>query len=298
MGLTHLISIDDLTLQAISQILNMASKLGREPNNFLKNTTLCNLFYENSTRTRASFENAAIKLGAKVINLDIDKSSAQKGETLLDTINNLKALDINYFVIRHFDSGIHKKLANQVQDIHIINAGDGWNEHPSQALTDAYTISNHFGSIQGLNITIIGDIIHSRVARSNIKLLGKLGANIRLAAPLSLLPSSLSNTKIKLYSNLEQAVENTDVIMCLRLQQERMNNLYIPSLSDYARLYQVNHQTLKYANDRVIILHPGPINRTIEISSDLANSEHSHILQQVNNGILIRQAILLNLENS
>ncbi|MFT6332278.1 MAG: aspartate carbamoyltransferase catalytic subunit [Lentimonas sp.] len=296
----NLISINDLSDAKLESIFNNAAKYldnnrKRIVDETLKGKTLINFFFENSTRTRTSFEIAAKNLGANVINIDISLSSLKKGESTIDTAKTINAMNPDFVAIRHNSSGTVDLLAKYI-DAKIINAGDGTNEHPTQALLDTFTILQNKGSIQGLEIAICGDIAHSRVARSNLILLKKLGANIRLIAPPTLIGKNFNKWlagKATLYDNLEDGIKGADVVMMLRIQQERMVGCFIPSLAEYYKLFGLNHKNLKLAKKDVIVLHPGPINRDVEISSDLADDEDfSLILNQVEAGVAIRQAIL------
>jgi aspartate carbamoyltransferase catalytic subunit len=298
----NLISINDLNDSDLDLIFSASQKhfINNQKRIFepsLKNKTLINLFFENSTRTRISFEIAAKNLGAEVINIDISLSSLKKGETIIDTAKTINAMNPDFVAIRHNASGI-VGLLKQHLNAAVINAGDGTNEHPSQALLDAFTILQNKGKIKGLEISICGDVLHSRVARSNLILLKRLGANIRLITPPTLLVKDFENwvnTKwgIKVYQNLEGGIKNADVVMMLRIQQERMLGCFVPSTAEYYRLFGLDHEKLKLAKKDVIVLHPGPINRDVEISSTLADDQNfSLILNQVEAGVAVRQAIL------
>lgn len=303
----NLISINDLSDADIASILKNSAKYFKENQKKvsrffprrkkLSGKIFLNFFFENSTRTRTSFEIAAKRMGAEVINLDISLSSLKKGESLIDTAKTINAMRPDFVAIRHNASGIVDLLAEHISS-HIINAGDGTNEHPSQALLDAFVIMQHKGKIKDLEIAICGDVLHSRVARSNVILLSRLGAKIRLIVPPTLMVKdfedwALQKWGIKIYQNLEEGIKNADVVMMLRIQQERMLGCFIPSLSEYYKLYGLDHKKLKLARPDVIVLHPGPINRDVEISSDLADDENfSLILNQVEAGVAVRQAIL------
>lgn len=298
----NLLSILPLNCQQILQILDTANKYYQNPKQYfeiLANKTLINFFFENSTRTRISFELAAKKMGAEVINIDISLSSLKKGETIIDTAKTIAAMQPDFVAIRHNASGILQLLQPHINSC-IINAGDGTNEHPSQALLDAFTILQHKSTLKGLKIAICGDVLHSRVARSNIFLLSKFGCQISIATPTTLLPFGYSdwlrnNWQVQVFSNIAEAITDSDVIIMLRLQQERMSGCYISSLSEYFALYGLNHQRLKLAPN-AIVLHPGPINRQVEIASELADdNQRSLILQQVEAGVAVRMAILQHL---
>ena len=292
---SNLIGIKDLNLDDINAIFkkaqsflpNLLSKKPFEP--ILKGNLVINLFFEHSTRTLTSFEIAAKNLGASVININVAESSLNKGETIFDTIANLDAMKPNFIIIRHKESGIMPIVAKYT-NAHIINAGDGTNEHPTQGLLDVFTIKQHFPELKNLNIVICGDILHSRVARSNVALLKMFGANIRLVGPKTLLPSSCD---WPLYHNLDDAIKNADVIMMLRIQVERMRKAMIPSAVEYSRFYGLNHQRLKTAKSNALVMHPGPVNRNVEIASALVDDHQNNIiLDQVTNGVAIRQAVL------
>jgi aspartate carbamoyltransferase catalytic subunit len=294
-----LISIDHLSLSQINQIHESAETFFQNPGKSfpdLNGKLLINFFFENSTRTRMSFEAAASRMGAKVINLDVSLSSLKKGESIIDTAKTINAMRPDFVVIRHNSSGIVSLLKKYI-DASLINAGDGTNEHPSQALLDSFVIKQHKKKIAGLKIAICGDVLHSRVARSNIKLLKKLGAEINVITPPTLMPHDYKNWleknwQIKVFNSITDGIKNVDVIMMLRIQQERMAGCYIPSLSEYFNLFGLTHEKLKLAPN-AIVLHPGPINRSVEISSALADDEKvSLILEQVEAGVAVRQSIL------
>lgn len=296
----QLININDLSKENILQFNKIASKLNQNSNNdkILKGKTVANLFFENSTRTLISFELAAKNLGATVTNVNIAKSSTQKGETLRDTIQTLEAMGIDAFVIRHSENGVFQKIKNWVtQDTILINAGDGNNQHPTQALLDCFTILQHKPDIQNLKISIIGDIKHSRVANSLIDCLHILGnRNTNLFGPKQLLPNQSS--KAHICSNLNQTLIDADVIVMLRIQKERMAQNKIDGLDNYHENFGLSREKLKLAKTDCIVMHPGPINRGVEISSELADNSPSVILKQVKNGVLIRQAVLTKLFSS
>jgi aspartate carbamoyltransferase catalytic subunit len=296
----HLITIDQLQAKDINLIHGLAANYFKQKqiiNEELKGKSLINLFFENSTRTRTSFEIAAKRLGVKVVNMDLGSSSLKKGETIIDTAKTINAMNPDFVVIRHNMSGMVSNLQKYFT-CSLINAGDGTNEHPSQALLDSFVIKYHKNSIEGLNIAICGDTLHSRVARSNIKCLTKLGANICLITTPTLIPKDYANWLqknwgIKLYESLEEGISNADIIMMLRIQQERMIGGYISSLEEYFKLYGLNHEKLQNAKKDVLVMHPGPINRDVEISSALADDPKiSLILEQVEAGVAIRQGII------
>ena len=309
-----LLGIRNLTPAEITGILDTAENFREISNREIKKVptlrgkTVINLFFESSTRTRTSFELAAKRLSADAVNISISSSSVSKGETLLDTALNLDAMAPDCIVVRHSSAGVPHQLA-KVSKAAIVNAGDGANEHPTQALLDAMTIREHKKKIKGLNVAIIGDILHSRVARSNIHLLTKLGATVRVAGPGTLVPSdfayltdhaSSDNPKSKIQDpkslevvpKIEEAIEGADVVMILRIQRERQDAAYFPTLREYAIHYGLTNERLELAKEDAIVLHPGPMNRGIEISSDVADSSRSLILDQVKYGVAVRMAVL------
>lgn len=288
--LKHLISLKDIKTPEIHNLLDKAQSFINTPpsQDTFKGQTQINLFFENSTRTRTSFEIAGKKLGMHVVNMNIATSSVKKGETLRDTILTINAMQPNVIVIRHNLSGAAKFITDHV-DCPVVNAGDGLHAHPTQALLDALTIRQSKNKIAGLNIGICGDILHSRVARSDIICLSKLGANIRLIAPYTLLPKHLH---IESYTNMKEGLKDLDAIIMLRLQKERMGGAFIPSMREYAHFYGLNKEKLKYLKEDCIILHPGPINRNIEISPEVAECDRSLILNQVSNGVYVRMAVI------
>jgi aspartate carbamoyltransferase catalytic subunit len=257
----------------------------------LKGVTVVNLFFEPSTRTRSSFEIAEKRLSADVLNFTPEQSSVVKGETLLDTARNLEAMGASVIVIRHAMSGAPWVLARELASS-IINAGDGSHEHPSQALLDLFTIRETKGEISGLRVVIVGDILHSRVARSDIWGFMKLGAEVRVVGPPTMIPREIENIDVKIYYNLEEALKGADVVIMLRIQKERLGAELFPSLREYSRFYGLTRERLKLAKEDVILMHPGPINRGIELSSEVADDVHSVILDQVSNGISVRMAML------
>ena len=257
----------------------------------LRDTTIANLFFENSTRTKLSFELAEKRLSADVINFSASQSSVSKGETLIDTVNNILAMKVDVVVMRHPTPGAALFLSKNV-DACIINAGDGTHEHPSQALLDAYSIREKFDELRGKKIAIVGDILHSRVALSNIFALKKLGAEVRLCAPKSLLPKHIETLGVTASTDLMQTLKWCDAANMLRVQNERMDLNYFPSTREYSQLYGLNKKKLESLKKEIIILHPGPINRGVEITSDVADSNNAIILNQVENGVAIRMAII------
>jgi aspartate carbamoyltransferase catalytic subunit len=257
----------------------------------LRGATIVNLFFEASTRTRISFEFAEKRLSADTVNVASAGSSVSKGETLVDTARNLEAMKIDMVVIRHGASGAAQFLAERIES-NVINAGDGTNEHPTQGLLDILTLRNHLGDLTGRRICIVGDVLHSRVARSNIWGLTKLGADVAVCGPRSLLPNAIGEMGVTVFDRIEEAVEWADAFNVLRLQLERMQAGYIPSLREYNRVYGVTRARLEQAPRDILILHPGPMNRGVEIDSDVADGPHSVILDQVTNGVAVRMAVL------
>ena len=295
-----LLGIRDLSAAEIIGILDTAENF-REINSreikkvpTLRGKTVINLFFENSTRTRTSFEIAAKRLSADALNISVSTSSLTKGETLIDTALNLDAMSPDCIVVRHSSAGVPHQLA-KVSRAAIVNAGDGANEHPTQALLDAMTIREHKRKIKGLDVAIIGDIVHSRVARSNIHLLTKLGANVRVAGPGTLVPSDfryLVNDGLTVTRTIEEAIDGADVVMILRIQRERQDAAYFPTLGEYSIHYGLTNERLDLAKHDAIVLHPGPMNRGIEIASEVADSSRSLILDQVKYGVSVRMAVL------
>ena len=257
----------------------------------LRDITIANLFFENSTRTKLSFELAEKRLGADVISFAASSSSVKKGETLIDTVNNILAMKVDMVVMRHSSPGAAVFLSQKVNSI-IINAGDGAHEHPTQGLLDAYSIREKLGSVEGKKVAIIGDILHSRVALSNIFTLQKLGAQVMVCGPTTLLPRHIESLGVKAETNLLKALQWCDVANMLRIQLERQDIRFFPSLREYVMLYGLNKEILDKLDKEIVIMHPGPINRGVEITSDVADGNHSIILQQVENGVAIRMAVL------
>lgn len=294
----HLLGIKDLTPQDISLILATATQfkevlqrpVKKVPS--LRDVTIVNLFYENSTRTRISFELAERRLSADTINFTASASSITKGETLLDTVNNILSMKVDMVVMRHSASGAPHFLAKHIPAA-IINAGDGINEHPTQALLDALSIRDKLGSLEGKKIVLVGDIMHSRVALSNIYLLNKMGAEVMVAGPPTLIPKYIEQAlNVKVEYNLKKALEWCDVANVLRIQLERQNQVLFSSLREYNLAYGVSKNLLNSLKKEIVIMHPGPINRGVEIDSDVADSNQSIILQQVENGVAVRMAVL------
>ncbi|MEO7966677.1 MAG: aspartate carbamoyltransferase catalytic subunit [Gemmatimonadaceae bacterium] len=257
----------------------------------LRGATIVNLFFEASTRTRISFEFAEKRLSADTVNVAASNSSVSKGETLVDTARNLEAMKIDMVVIRHSSSGAASFLAQRIES-NVINAGDGTHEHPTQGLLDLLTLRDHFGDLTGRRICICGDVLHSRVARSNIFGLQKLGASVAVCGPRSLLPNAVDAMGLTVFRRIEEAIEWADALNVLRLQLERMQGGYIPSLREYNRVFGVSREKLERAPRDVLIMHPGPMNRGVEIDSDVADGPHSVILDQVTNGVAVRMAVL------
>lgn len=293
----HLLGIKDLTPKDIQLILDTAINfkevlkrpIKKVPT--LRDTTIVNLFFENSTRTRISFELAEKRLGADTINFAASSSSVSKGETLIDTAQNILSMKVDMVVMRHSASGAPHFLANHINAA-IINAGDGTNEHPTQALLDAYSIREKLGDLKGKKIAIIGDIMHSRVALSNIFCLQKMGAEVTVAGPPTLIPKHIASLGVHVTYDLLEALEWCDVANILRIQLERQNMPLFSSLREYSLFYGVNKALLDSLKKEITIMHPGPINRGVELSSDAADSQHSIILQQVENGVAVRMAVL------
>jgi aspartate carbamoyltransferase catalytic subunit len=293
----HLLGIKYINSDDIHLILQTAKEFKEVINRpikkvpSLRDITIANLFFENSTRTRISFELAQKRLSADTINFSASASSVKKGETLLDTVNNILAMKVDMIVMRHSSVGAPMFLANKIE-ANIINAGDGTHEHPTQALLDAYSIKEKFGELKGLRVAIIGDIRHSRVALSNIYCLTKMGAEVMLAGPPTLVPKYIESLGVKVTYDVKAALAWCDVANILRIQLERQDIKYFPSLREYALYYGVTKEMLDSLNKKIVIMHPGPINRGVEISSDAADSPQSIILDQVENGVAVRMAIL------
>ena len=293
----HLLGIADLTPGEIALVLDTAEAMkeigGRAIKKVpaLRGRTVVNLFFEPSTRTRMSFEIAEKRLSADTLNFAAAVSSVSKGETLIDTARNLEAMAPDIIVVRHSSSGA-AHLLSRVCRARIVNAGDGTHEHPTQALLDAYTIRERKGRLEGLKVAIIGDLAHSRVLRSNLLLLTKMGAEVRACGPATLLPPHLAASGAHVTTSIDEAVEDADVVMMLRVQHERMQGLFLPSLREYFTLFGLTEQRLARAKDDVIVMHPGPMNRGVEIDSAVADGRWSVILDQVANGVAVRMAVL------
>lgn len=297
LSVKHLLGIKDLTRKDIELIFETADNFKDVLNRpikkvpSLRDVTIANVFFENSTRTRLSFELAQKRLSADVVNFSSSSSSVKKGETLLDTVNNILAMKVDMIVMRHSSVGAPHFLSNHVK-CQIVNAGDGTHEHPTQALLDAFSIRERLGSVEGKKVCIFGDILHSRVALSNFFALQKLGAEVMVCGPITLIPKYIKELGIKVELNVRKALEWCDVANVLRIQLERQQLKYFPSLREYALYYGINRDLLDSLNKEVVIMHPGPINRGVEITSDLADSQHSIILDQVENGVAVRMAVM------
>ena len=293
----HLLGIKYITKEDIELIFKTATEFKEVINRpikkvpSLRDVTVANVFFENSTRTRISFELAERRLSADVVNFAASSSSVSKGETLLDTVNNILAMKVDMVVMRHPAPGAHHFLAKHI-DANIINAGDGTHEHPTQALLDAFSIQEKLGEIEGKNVVIVGDILHSRVALSNIFCLKKLGANVKVCGPSTLIPRHINSLGVDVEYDVKKALEWCDVANVLRIQLERQDIKYIPSLREYAMYFGINKTLLDSIQKNIVIMHPGPINRGVEITSDVADSKQSIILDQVENGVAIRMAVL------
>lgn len=292
-----LLGLEELTREQILSILDTAEafkEISDRPVRkvpYLRGQTVVNAFFENSTRTRVSFEFAEKRMGADTVSISTTGSSVQKGETLVDTARNLEAMRIDMVVIRHASSGSAHFLAKRIES-HVINAGDGKHEHPTQGLLDLLTIRDHRGALEGLKVCICGDVLHSRVARSNIHGLRRLGAEVGVCGPVTLMPADVRELGVQYFNRIEAAIEWADVLNVLRLQLERMKGGFIPSLREYNRVYGVTRARVEASPRDLLILHPGPMNRGVEIDSDVADGPHSVILQQVTNGVAVRMAVL------
>lgn len=293
----HLLGLDGVPKEDIQQILDTATSfrevlerpIKKVPT--LQGKTIVNLFFESSTRTRISFELAERRLSADVVNFSADVSSVLKGETLKDTVRNLEAMKIDMVVIRHPAAGAADFLGKVVQ-ANVINAGDGAHEHPTQALLDMYTIREKFGTLEGIHVCIVGDITHSRVARSNIYGLKTMGANVSVCGPRTLMPRFIESLGVKVYCDLDEAIRDAELLNVLRIQLERQESALLPTLREYHQTFGITRERLDRSGKAVTILHPGPINRDVELSGDVADSDHSLIIQQVLNGVAVRMAIL------
>lgn len=297
LSVDHLLGIKDLLKEDIELIFKTADSfkevldrpIKKVPS--LRDVTIANLFFENSTRTRISFELAEKRLSADVVNFSASSSSVKKGETLVDTVKNILAMRVDMVVMRHSSPGACKFLSRHI-DAQIVNAGDGTHEHPTQALLDAFSIRSKFGELKGLKVAILGDVMHSRVALSNIFLLKKMGAEVTVCGPPTLIPKYIHELGVNVSYNVRQTLEWADVANVLRIQLERQDIRYFPSIREYAKQFGVNKELLDSLNKDVVVMHPGPINRGVELSSDVADSDQAIILQQVENGVAIRMAVL------
>jgi aspartate carbamoyltransferase catalytic subunit len=297
LSVNHLIGIKNLCREDIELIFQTADSFKDVINRpikkvpSLRDITIANLFFENSTRTRLSFELAEKRLSADVINFSAASSSVKKGETLIDTVNNILAMKVDMVVMRHASPGAAQFLSERVKAT-VVNAGDGTHEHPTQALLDGYSIREKWGKVEGKKVVIVGDILHSRVALSNIFCLQKLGAEVMVCGPSTLIPKYIGALGVKISHNLREALEWCDVANMLRIQLERQDIKYFPSLREYTMLFGLNKEILNSLNKEIVVMHPGPINRGVEITSDVADSKQSLILQQVENGVAIRMAVI------
>jgi aspartate carbamoyltransferase catalytic subunit len=297
LSVKHLLGIKDLKREDIELIFETADHFKDVINRpikkvpSLRDITIANVFFENSTRTRLSFELAEKRLSADVVNFSSSSSSVKKGETLLDTVNNILAMKVDMIVMRHASPGAPHFLAKHI-DANVVNAGDGTHEHPTQALLDTFSIREKLGAVEGKKVAIIGDILHSRVALSNIFALKKLGAEVMVCGPKTLLPKYIADLEVKVELDVKKALEWCDVANVLRIQLERQQIKYFPSLREYSLYYGINKRLLDSLNKEIVIMHPGPINRGVELNSDVADSQHAIILDQVENGVAIRMAVL------
>ena len=302
LSVNHLLGIKYLNRNDIQLIFNTADNFKKIINQRIKKVpslrdiTIANLFFENSTRTKLSFEIAEKRLSADVINFSSGASSVKKGETLLDTVNNILAMKVDMVVMRHPNPGASVFLSQNI-NANIINAGDGTHEHPTQALLDSYSIREKYGNVESKKVVIVGDILHSRVALSNIYCLKMLGAQVAVCGPLTLMPKYLNDLGVKYFSNIKEALNWCDIANVLRIQLERQDVNLFPSLREYSHIYGIDLDLLNSLSNEITIMHPGPINRGVELSSDVADSDHSLILDQVENGVAIRMAVLYLLSN-
>ncbi|MFV0279482.1 MAG: aspartate carbamoyltransferase catalytic subunit [Rhodoblastus sp.] len=293
----HLLGIEGLSRSAIEALLDLSeeavdvSRQVEKKRATLRGRTQINLFFEASTRTQSSFELAGKRLGADVMNMSVANSSVKKGETLIDTAITLNAMRPDIIVVRHAQAGAVHLLARKV-DCSVVNAGDGAHEHPTQALLDALTIRRNKGRIEGLNVAICGDILHSRVARSNIILLATLGARVRVIAPSTLLPAGVERMGVEVFRDMSEGLADADIVMMLRLQRERMNGAFVPSTREYFRFFGLDAEKMKFARPDALVMHPGPMNRGVEIDSAIADGPQSLIREQVEMGVAVRMAVL------
>lgn len=297
LSVEHLTGIKDLTAEDIELIFKTADSFKEVINRpikkvpSLRDITIANLFFENSTRTKLSFELAEKRLSADIVNFSASGSSVKKGETLVDTVNNILSMKVDLVVMRHPNPGAASFLSKKI-GAKVINAGDGTHEHPTQALLDSYSIRENLGSVKGKKVVIVGDILHSRVALSNIYCLQKQGAEVMVCGPLNLIPKNMKDLGVEVSNNLKEALEWCDVANMLRIQLERQDETFFPSLREYAMLFGLNKEILDSLSKKIVVMHPGPINRGVEITSDVADSDQSIILQQVENGVAIRMAVI------
>jgi aspartate carbamoyltransferase catalytic subunit len=297
LSVDHLTGIVDITRQDIELILETAARFKEVINRpikkvpSLRDITIANVFFENSTRTRLSFELAQKRLSADIVNFSAASSSVKKGETLVDTVNNILAMKVDMVVMRHPNPGAAKFLSQKIK-ARVVNAGDGTHEHPTQALLDAFSIQEKLGTVEGKKVVIVGDILHSRVALSNIYCLQKLAAEVMVCGPSTLIPKYIHELGVKVSHQLREALEWCDVANMLRIQLERQDIKYFPSLREYAQLFGLNKTLLDSLSKEIVIMHPGPINRGVEITSDVADSSQSIILDQVENGVAVRMAVI------
>jgi aspartate carbamoyltransferase catalytic subunit len=293
----HLLSCERLTAQEINSLLDLADRAAEanrqagKKRDVLRGRTLINLFFESSTRTQSSFELAGKRLGADVMNMNVSTSSVQKGETLIDTAMTLNAMRPDIIVVRHYAAGAVELLSQKV-DCSVVNAGDGAHQHPTQALLDALTIRRCKGRVAGLTVSICGDILHSRVARSNINVLNTLGARVRIVAPSTLLPPSPERLGAEVFTDMWKGLEGADIVMMLRLQRERMEGSYVPSSREFFHFFGLDHEKLARAKPDALVMHPGPMNRGVEIASTVADHSRSVIREQVEMGVAVRMAVL------
>ncbi|MEN8787268.1 MAG: aspartate carbamoyltransferase catalytic subunit [Flavobacteriales bacterium] len=293
----HLLGIEHLVKEDIEMIFQVADNFKDIINRpikkvpTLRDITIANLFFENSTRTKLSFELAEKRLSADVVNFSAASSSVKKGETLIDTVNNILAMKVDMVVMRHPSPGAAEFLSKHIDSV-IVNAGDGTHEHPTQALLDAYSIREKLGDVKGKKVVIVGDILHSRVALSNIHCLQKLGAEVKVCGPLTLMPKYIESLGVEVETNLQKALEWCDVANMLRIQHERQEIKHFPSIKEYTLQYGLTQEILNSLNKEIVVMHPGPINRGVEISSEIADSDNAIILNQVENGVAIRMAVI------
>ena len=298
--LRHLLTVDGLPRKLIEELLDVADSMrsvalrGNKKLPLLRGRTIINLFFEPSTRTRTTFELAAERLSADVLNLDVASSSTSKGESLLDTLATLEAMHCDMFVVRHPESGAAHFIAEHTAPgVAVLNAGDGQHAHPTQALLDAYTIRRHKPRFEDLTIAVVGDVLHSRVARSELRAFGILGAGeLRVIGPRTLLPPAIEELGVRVYTDMDAGIADVDVIVMLRLQRERMRGAFLPSENEYFRRYGLTRERLALAKPDCLVMHPGPMNRGVEIASDVADGPQSVILEQVSNGLAVRMAVM------